>query len=75
MDDAVEVLKVLPDKVADTAVLWDCLEGAVGGLVSHCGTSDGDVINVGDHVLGNLQLKDVRHVVVEDGDCVSPTHQ
>ena len=34
----------------------------------------GDVVDVGDHVLRNLQLKDVRHVVVEDGDSVSPTH-
>ena len=54
LDDAVEVLKVLPDKVADTAVLRDCLEGAVGGLVSHCGTSDGDIVNVEDHVLTPL---------------------
>ena len=66
---------MLPDKAANAAVLWDCLEGAIGGLVSHCRTSDGDIINVGDRVLGNLQLKDVCHIIVEDGDSVSPTHQ
>ena len=65
---------MLPDEVANATVLWNCFEGAVGGLVSHCGTSDGDIINVGDHVLGNLRLKDVRHVVMEDGDSISPTH-
>ena len=65
---------MLPDKAADTAVLQDCLEGAVGGLVSRCGTSDGDIVDVGDCVLGNLQLKDVHHVIMEDGDRVSPTH-
>ena len=75
LDDAVEVLEMLPDEAADTAVLQDCLKGAIGGLVSRCGTSDGDIVDVGDHVLGNLRLKDVRHVVVEDGDSVSPTHQ
>ena len=58
-----------------TAVLWDCLKGAIGSLVSRCGTSDGDIVNVGDHVLGNLQLKDVCYVIVEDGDSISPTHQ
>ena len=66
---------MLPDEAANAAVLWDCFEGAVGGLVSRCGTSDGDIVNVGDRVLGNLRLKDVHHVVVEDGDRVSPTHR
>ena len=66
---------MLPDEVADTAVLQDCLEGAVSGLVSRCGTTNGDIIDVGDHVLRNLWLKDVHHIVVEDGDSVSPTHR
>ena len=66
---------MLPDEAVDPAVLQDCLEGAVGGLVSRCGSTNGDVVNVRDCVLGNLQLKDVRYVVVEDGDSVSPTHQ
>ena len=65
---------MLPDEVANAAVFRDCFEGAVGGLVSRCRTSDGDIINVEDHVLGNLQLKDVCHIVVEDGDRISPTH-
>ena len=71
----VEVLKVLPDEAANTAILRDCLKGAVGGLVSHCRTSDGDIVNVEDCVLGNLWLKDVHHVVMEDGDSVCPTHR
>ena len=74
LDDVVEVLKVLPDEAADPAVLRDCLEGPVGGLVSRCRTSDRDIVNVGDRVLGNLWLKDVRHIIVEDGDSISPTH-
>ena len=74
LDDVVEVLKVLPDKAVDTTVLWDCLESAISGLVSRCGTLDGDIVDVGDRVLGNLWLKDVHHIVVEDGDHVSPTH-
>ena len=65
---------MLPDKVTNAAVLWDCFEGAVGGLVSRYGTMNGDIVNVGDCVLGNLWLKDVHHVVMEDGDSVSPTH-
>ena len=66
---------MLPDEAANAAVFRDCLEGAVGGLVSHCRTSDGDIVDVGDSVLGNLWLKDVCYVVVEDGDRISPTHQ
>ena len=66
---------MLPKKMADATVLWDGLKGAVSGLVSCCRTMNGDVIDVGDHVLGNLWLKDVHHIVVEDGDCVSPAHR
>ena len=65
---------MFPDKAVDTAVLRDCLEGAISGLVSGCRTSDGDIVDVGNHVLGNLRLKDVRYIVVEDGDSISPTH-
>ena len=66
---------MLPDEAANASVFRNCFEGAIGGLVSHRGTSDGDVVDVGDRVLGNLRLKDVRHVIVEDGDSVSPTHR
>ena len=75
LDDAVEVLKMLPDEATNATVLQNCFKGAVGGLVSCCGTTNGDVVDVGDCVLRNLWLKDVRHVVVEDGDSVSPTHR
>ena len=66
---------MLPDEAADPTVLQDCLKGAVGSLVSGCRTTNGDVVNVGDRVLRNLRLKDVHHVVMEDGDSISPTHR
>ena len=75
LDDVVEVLEMLPNKPADSDVLQDCLEGAIGGLVSGCGTLDGDIVDVGDCVLGNLRLEDVCYVVMEDGDSISPTHR
>ena len=65
---------MLPNEAADATVLRDGLKGAIGSLVSHCGTLNGDIVDVGDHVLGNLWLKDVHHVIMEDGDCISPTH-
>ena len=65
---------MLPNKAADATVLRDGLKGAIGGLVSQCRTTNGDVVDVGDCVLGNLWSKDACHVVVEDGDSISPTH-
>ena len=65
---------MLPDEATNATVLQDCFEGAIRGLVSHCGTTNGDIVNVGDHVLRNLWLKDVCHIVMEDGDSISPTH-
>ena len=35
---------------------------------------DGYIIDIGDCVLGNLQLKDVCYIIMENGDCASPTH-
>ena len=75
LNDAVEVLKVLPNKAVDATILWDGFEGAIGGLVHHYGTTNGYVIDIGYGELGNLWLKDVHHIIVEDGDSVSPTHQ
>ena len=66
---------MLPDEAMNAAVLQDCLEGAIRGLVSCCGPSDGDIIDVGDCVLWNLQLKDMCHIFMEDGDSTSPTHR
>ena len=66
---------MLPDEATNATVLWDCFKGAVGGLVSRCRTLDGDIIDVGDGVLGNLQLKDVHYIIMEDGDSISPTHR
>ena len=36
---------------------------------------NGDIVDIGDHVLGNLPLKDMHYIIVEDGDCISPTHR
>ena len=66
---------MLPDEAMNPTVLWDCLKGTIGSLVSRCRTLDGDIVNVGDRVLGNLWLKDVHYVIVEDGDSVCPTHR
>ena len=71
----VEVLEVLPDEVVNAAILQDGFEGAIGGLVCRCRATNGDIVDIGDHVLGNLQLKDVHYIVMENGDCISPTHR
>ena len=50
------------------------LKVPIRGLVCCCRTVNGYVVNIGYGVLGNLRLKDVHRVVVEYGDCISPTH-
>ena len=75
LDDMVEVLKVLPDEVVDPDILQDGFEGAIGGLVCHGRATNGHIVDIGYGVLGNLQLKDVCHIIVEDGYSVGPTHQ
>ena len=65
---------MLPDEAVDAAILQDGFKGAIRGLVCHCGAANGYIINVGYGVLWNLWLKDVCYIVMEDGDCISPTH-
>ena len=36
---------MLPDKAADAAVLWDCLEGAVLALIHSHGATDGHIVD------------------------------
>ena len=38
---------MLPNEVVSPAVLQDGFEGAIGGLVSCCGTMGGYIINIG----------------------------
>ena len=65
---------MLPDKVADAAVLRDCLEGAVQALIHRCGAVDGHIVDVGNGELGNLQLEDMCDVIVKNWNGVGPTH-
>ena len=65
---------MLPDKVADAAVLQDGFEGTVGGLVHGCGAKNGHIINVWYSILGNVWLKDMCNIIVEYGYCICPTH-
>ena len=58
-----------------TAILWDGFEGAIGGLVCCGGAANGHIIDIGYGVLGNLWLKDVHYVIMENGNCISSTHQ
>ena len=69
------VLEVLPDEVANATVLRDGFEGAIGGLVCCCGAVNGYIVDILYDVLRNLQLKDVHHVIMEDGYSIGPTHQ
>ena len=74
LDDAVEVLKMFPDKAADATVLCNYLKGAVLALGHSHGAVDGHVVYVGNGELGNLQLKDVHDIVMEYQNSVGPTH-
>lgn len=66
--------EMVPDKVVNAIVLWDCLESAILALICSCRATDRHVVDVGNGELGNLQLKDMCDIVVEHWDSVGPTH-
>ena len=72
--NSVQVLKMLPDEVEDAIVLRDCPEGATLALIHSHGAVDGHIIDVGNGELGNLQLKDMCDIVMENQNSVGPTH-
>ena len=74
LDNAVEVLKMFPNEMADPAVFRNGFKGSIIALVCGHGTMDGYIVYVGYNELGNLQLKDMHNIIVEYWYFVSPTH-
>jgi hypothetical protein len=56
MEDAVDIVKVLPYKLAHLIVVRDHFESAVVGLVVSHGPLDTAIIHKGPHNIGDLRL-------------------
>src|SRR5487761_1177110 len=73
VEDAVYIVKVLPDEAAHLIVLGDCLESAVVGLVASRRPFDAAVVHKGPRDIGDLRLEDKGDVFVKDGTSIGPS--
>jgi len=73
MDDAVDVVEVLPNEASDAGILGDGFKLALGGLITRSRSLDGGVIDERFGDMGNLWLQDEGDITMEDGDGVGGT--
>jgi hypothetical protein len=66
MNNSVEVLKVLPNKLTYAWVLWYSLVRVVDLLVHSHRTFDWHIIHIGDSDMRDFSLQDEGDVVMED---------
>jgi hypothetical protein len=73
MENAVDVVEVLPYKPAHLIVVRDRLESAVNGLVASCGPLDATIIHKGPCNIRDFRLEDEGDVLMEYCTSIRPT--
>jgi hypothetical protein len=71
--DAVDVLKMLPDKLANPGVLGNDLVATIVGLVARGWTFDSAIIHKGVSYVRDLGGKKESYVIMENGYGIGPT--
>ena len=70
----IDILEVLPNEAANSAVLRNCLEGTIIVLIGRCGSTNRHVINIRNSIFWNFGLKDVSYIVMKYGNRICPSH-
>ena len=72
---SIDILKMLPNEAANSAILWNCLEGSIIVLIGRHGATNRHVVDIWNSIFWNFGLKYVSYVVVKYGNCVRPSHR
>ena len=72
---SIDILKMLPNEAANSAILQNCLKGSI--IVSICrrGAANRHIIDVWNSIFRNFGLKDVGYIVMKYGNRVRPSHR
>ena len=72
---SIDILKMLPNEAANSAILQSCLEGSIIVSIGRCGAVNRHIIDIWNSIFWNFRLKDVGYVVMKYGNCVRPSHR
>ena len=66
---------MLPNEVANSAILRNCLEGSIIVLIGRRGAANRHIINIWNSIFWNFGLKDVGYVIMKYGNRIHPSHR
>ena len=72
---SIDILKILPNEAANSAILQNCLEGSIIALIGRRGAVNRHVIDIQNSIFWSFRLKNVSYVVVKYQNCVCPSHR
>ena len=72
---SIDILKMLPNEAANSAILQSCLEGSIIVSIGRRGAAYRHIIDIWNSIFQNFGLKDVGYVVMKYGNCVRPSHR
>ena len=72
---SIDILEVLPNEVANSAILRNCLEGSVIVLTGRHRSMNRHIIDIQNSIFWNFGLKDVSYVIVKYRNRIRPSHQ
>ena len=73
MEDAMNVVEMLPDELANPVIPGNNFVTAIFGFETRCGAFDATVVDKGPGYMGNLGFENKSDVFMEYSDCVGPT--
>jgi hypothetical protein len=74
LDDVIHALEMLPYESANSLVFGNSLEFIVWKDIAGCGAFNQNVINIGNGDMWYLRSEDVRDIIMEYQNGVSPSH-
>ena len=75
LNDSIDILEVLPNKVANAAIFQNSLEDSIIVLISRHGAVNRYIVDIWNSIFWNLGLKDVSYIVVKYGNRIHPSHR
>ena len=72
---SIDILKMLPNEAANSAILRNCLKGSIIVLIGRRRATNRHVVDIQNSIFWNFGLKYVSYVVVKYGNCVRPSHR
>ena len=72
---SIDILKMLPNEAANSAILRNCLKGSIIILIGRRGATNRHVVDIRNSIFWNFGLKDMSYVVVKYGNRIHPSHR